>query len=455
MNKLIFPLIYLAFILLVVATNLFISSIDINLLFSVLLVIIFIVLRIFVAGGDKVSPDIVFVVFFYIFHFGYFYLYYLNLADYDSEIFLFPYYLGEAIFYLLICCSGFLLSYYIFYNYKDFNADFLKASAGLNNNTIYFLKILLILLFLSFWVPILSLAPEIFYDFSLMRSVGEKGLGGKFYWFGQIVGITIVSLYFYNKLSNGQKFFNSLFDILPLSIVFASFLLGQRTYFLFYAIVLVSIYHNFYRNINFFKLFLSSIIVFSFSAVIAVSRVESVYNPIDALNLYLSNKENGFIISALHEFGLTFKTIPFIMYLTEDGNYWYFKSYLNSLMLSLPNLSDNIRTSNENMDSWVTYQLFGDDTYGRGGSIAMEAYGSFGPIFGSFFFFILGGFTAKLYNNFRFNSSLYYFSLYYAFLGALMLWMRANSNFLFRILIWSLIITFLLLFFKKILSHKR
>lgn len=448
-------MVYLFFTLFAISVFLFHSTIEGGVFLSVLLLFIFIITRWSIDSTDKTSPDIIFIIFFYIFHFGYLYLYYLKLVDVDYEVFLFPYLLGGAVFYLVICCSAFLSGYYLFYNYKKVDFNKIKNIVKLNHDTMFLLKILLVLFFFSFWIPILSLAPEVFYDFTLMRSVGEKGVGGKFYWFGQIVGITIVSLYFYNKLSNGNKFFNSFLDILPLSVIIASFLMGQRTYFLFYIIVMVSIYHNFYKNINFLKLSLASVGVLSLSSIIAVSRVESVYNPIDAFQLYINNKESGFIVSALYEFGLTFKTIPFIMYLTEDGNYWYFKSYLNSLKLSLPNLTGEIRTANENMDSWVTYQLFGVDTYGRGGSIAMEAYGSFGAFGGVFFFFILGGLTTKIYNNFRFKFSIYYLSLYYAFLGALILWMRANSNFLFRLLIWSIIITFIVLSFKKIMSFKR
>lgn len=419
----------------------------------VLLIILFGLKKININEKDNLSPDIIFITLFYIFHFGYIYLYIAGLVEYDNEIFMFPQLFNDSILYITLCANSFLIGYYI--SYKP-NVIKSTLNVNINNYGFFSIKILLFLLGLSFWIPIISLAPNIFYDYSLVVSIGENGFGGKFYWFGQIVGISIVSLYYITKSKYHKNFLSEGVDLIPLSIMFGSFIIGLRTYFLYYAVVLLVIYDKFYRSVKILKLFTLSLIILSCASIIATSRVYSVYNPIEAVNLAISNSEQNIIISVIKEFGLSFKTIPFIIHLTDNSNnFWYGKSYIDSLLLIIPNVVGAARTAEDNMDTWVTYKLFGSDTFGRGGSIAMEAYGNFGILGGVIFFALLGYILARLYNNFLKRNNIYQLVFYLSFLGGIVLWMRANSNFIFRIIVWSFIITYIVKLMQKMLERMK
>src|SRR5690606_34247883 len=149
-------------------------------------------------------------------------------------------------------------------------------------------------------------------------------------------------------------------------------LIGQRAYFLYYLVVVMTAYQFFYKRINFPKLIIIGSIILFISGVLAVSRIESVYNPIEAYRLYSESKENNPIISSIAEFGATFKTIPIIMtYIPESYGYLKGETLIDSLKIALPNFGE-ARYSND-LATWLTSTAFGDNTWGRGGSIAMEA----------------------------------------------------------------------------------
>lgn len=454
MNKVFYPMIMAIYLIVLIFISMFNTSTNYDPAFLILsIILIFLVLCIKMTLKEKniLSPELIFLVLFYVFHFGYLYIYELNLVRIDYEIFMFPHLVNISILYVTICATCFLLGYYLFLDFGIADYNNIKDRVNINRRGLLGSKFLLVLLLISFWMPILSLTPAIFYDYSIVSSIGEKGFGGRLYWFGQIIGISIVALYYVSKSKYTNRLIENWIDLIPFTIMIGSFAIGLRTYFLFYALVILVIYNSFYKKINFIKMSIITLMILTLSSVIAVSRVNSIYNPIEAISMALADSENNILINVIKEFGLSFKTIPFIVFLTDDLNYyWMGKSYFDSLLLILPNMFGEIRNADNNMDTWVTSQLFGLDTYGRGGSIAMEAYGNFGFIGGTMFFIFVGALTAKLYNKYRFKGDVYNVVIYLVFLGALVLWMRANSNFLFRILVWSLIITSIVRFFQRI-----
>jgi oligosaccharide repeat unit polymerase len=394
---------------------------------------------------NPLSPDIIFYFLFLLFHFGYIILYYFGLIDtYNNEIFYNAATFSNSVYFLIACLSSFLIGYILFFNKLGtlvFNNKFYDV---INVDRIYFLsKFFIIFSLILFWVPILSLGFVVFIDYSLVNRIGELSAFGKFFWVGQIFSVFSISIYYISKFSLKKKFISDLFSLLPLLYILGFLLIGQRAYVLYYLVVVMSAYQFFYKKINFPKLILFSVCVLS------VSRVESVYNPIEAYALYSQNKENNPVVSSISEFGSTFKTIPIIMtYIPDYYSYLNGSTLYSSLKIALPNFG-SARESN-NLATWLTETAFGDNTWGRGGSIAMEAYGNFGIIGSQFFFLVLGIIFALSYNRLYENKKFYHVLFYFLILAAVCLWMRNTSTFVFRIVIWGSLAYFLCLFICKL-----
>lgn len=387
---------------------------------------------------NVMSPDFIFYFLFILFHFGYTFLYYFKIVDsYDDEVFYNILTFSKANYFLICCLSSFLMGYVIFFNKTgryNFNTKFKMIH---NTSKLYFIsKIFVVGSLISFWIPVISLAPAVFYDYSLINRIGELSVFGKVFWIGQIFSIFSISLYYICNFSLGNKFINGWFSFLPIVYIFGFLLIGQRAYFLYYLIVLMTAYQFLYKKINFSKIIILSTLVLFITGILSVSRLESVYNPIEAYDLYIESKQSNPIVSSISEFGSTFKTIPIIMtYIPSQNSYLYGQTLLGSLKIVIPNFGE-ARESN-NLATWLTYTAFGDNTWGRGGSIAMEAYGNFGLIGSQFFFFIVGSIFAITYNKFYESKSIYSILLYFLLLGALCLWMRNTSTFFFRIIVWG------------------
>jgi len=396
---------------------------------------------------NPLSPDFVFYYLFVLFHYGYILLYYFGfIEDYNDEVFYSSYTFGKANYFLISCLSSFLIGYILFFNKTGPFVFHRNFDVSHKTKRLYFLsKYFILISLIMFWVPVVSLAPMVFVDYSLIYRIGELSFFGKFFWVGQIFSIFSISLYYLSKFSLEKKFVDDFFSILPLFYIFGFLLIGQRAYFLYYLVVVMIAYQYFYKKINFPKLIIIGSAILFVSGILAISRVESVYNPIEAYRLYSESKENNPIISAIAEFGSTFKTVPIIMtYIPEQYDYFNGNTLIDSLQIVLPNFGE-ARTSNS-LDAWLTYTAFGTDTWGRGGSIAMEAYGNFG-IFGSQLFFMsLGIILANIYNKFYENNKFYYVLLYFLFISAICLWMRNTSVFVFRIVIWGSFAYFVCLF---------
>ncbi|MCU4420505.1 O-antigen polymerase [Acinetobacter lwoffii] len=426
----------------------------IYLLPSVLLILIYFIFKKIINRGnvDWFSIDSLFVLIFYLFHYGYLYLYFLGFQNFDSEVFWDSRYIYKSIFLLSVCCSSFLLGFFIISQNTLLNY---RKVTVFNINGIYFLsKILVFLSFLFFWLPLLSVANLVFSDYKALTSVGTLSPIGKLYWVGQYIGVVSLALYYLSKTILGEKFFNDLFSLIPFFYILGYFIIGDRGGFLFYSVIPLVIYNMYYKKINIKKAAFAVFFVLICSAIIATSRVESTYNPIDAYGLAQDNKENNLLIESISEFGKSFKTLPIVMsYIPEQYDYWYGKSYFDSFMIIFPSIFDT-RTSHS-IAAWLTATAFGEDTYGRGGSIVMESYGNFGSIGSIFFFISLGSISGYLYNKYRFSGSLIYAVAYVAFVSSLCLWMRNSSSVVFRTVIWAILISWICVILSKYLPYRK
>lgn len=419
---------------------------------SVLLLILFFFFKkINNRNVDWFAVDSIFIVMFYLFHFGYLYLYAFGLQEYDSEVFWDNRYTYKAVHLLSMSCSSFLLGFYLISQNTNLNKNELIIDRV---DGVYLLsKIFVISAFLMFWLPILSISSVAFSDYKSLISVGELSPIGKLYWIGQYVGVGALALYYLCKVNLGKKFFDGFFSVIPFLYIIGYFIIGDRGGFIFYSVIPIIIFNLFYKKINIWKAFLIGVLILISSAIIASSRVESNFNPFDAYSSYQNKKSDNILIESVSEFGKSFKTVPIIMsYIPEKYDYWYGKSYLDAFLITFPSLFSTRKS--ESIAAWLTETAFGKDTYGRGGSITMESYGNFGGIGSIFFFTFLGMFSAFLYKKYRYSSSLIYAVAYVSLVASLCLWMRNSSSIVFRTVIWSILICWICLSLAKYLPYK-
>lgn len=451
---------YLYFLIFFIFINIFLYinstifySLDFIYLFPslFLLIVFFLFKKIDNINVNWFAVDTIFVVMFYLFHFGYLYLYALGLKDYDDEVFWDSRYIYKSIHLLSICCSSYLLGFYLISQNTNLNKNKIESN---QLEGIYFLsKIIVIIAFLMFWLPLLSIASIAFSNYEALISVGELSPIGKLYWIGQYIGVAALALYYLCKANLGKKFIDGFFSLIPFLYILGYFAIGDRGGFLFYAVIPLVIYNLFYKKINIGKAFLVGLFILICSAIIATSRGDSNYNPLDAVSSYQEKRDDNIIVESVSEFGKSFKTVPIIMsYIPERYDYWYGKSYIDAFLITFPSVFET-RTS-ESISAWLTETAFGKYTYGRGGSITMESYGNFGGIGSIFFFIFLGLLSGFLYKKYCYSSKLVYAIAYVSLVSSICLWMRNSSNVVFRTVIWSIIICWLCINIAKYLPYK-
>lgn len=388
--------------------------------------------------GQAITADLFFVVFFSLFHFSYIIPFWFGWIRPDYEVLYDMQAVGPAVFFSLLCVSLFMVAYRFPIHERatkesrahdiDKSKKIVKLSFGV-----------LLLALLMFWLPIATVWKAVFSDYKVLISIGKVSPLGKIFWLNQYVGYFGLSAYYVAKRMSGMNFFDSWRDLVPVFYVAGFFLIGDRGGGISFLFILLFGYSLFPRKIRFSGLLLWGLGLVFVSRVIAVTRTKSIYNPVEMIDYYFSSDAAGGFWSFFHEFGASLKTVVIGMHYVPDSfNYWYGRSYIDSLFMIVPNLFSARESSGVGV--FITEVAFGSigETHGRGGSIAMEAYLNFGLI-GSLLFLIFGVYLRALYRKFLASDSLYYSVAYLASVGAFSMWMRNTSSVSFRIVAWSLI----------------
>lgn len=408
-------------------------------------------------GGNFFTADFFIVSMYSLFHFSYLILYHFGQADYDREVYYFPNHVSSALYFSLMCISSFLIGY-SFYN--DLNGS-ISDDCKLDTKTlkiVYFISKFTVIISLAALVLPLITAPQVFSNYKLLINIGAVSPLGKLYWLGQYFAYMSFSLYFVVKFKLGIRFFSGkTFYIIVLYSLFYLFI-GDRGVFLSFFIMILLCLNYHHKKISpvwILSLFLLLAVI---SNLLAITRVDSIYNPIDMAMTYIesSDIDKNPLIKVLIEFGSSIKTVNIAMgFIPEHFDFWYGKSLYDSFMISLPSIFST-RSVEDSIGSWITITAFGplSYNYGRGGSIAMESYMNFGVYGSAIFFSILGYVISRFFRGFYLSSSVTRGVLFLSSLPAISMWMRNTSSVSFRIVIWSVIFTYLTILLAKYLRNK-
>jgi oligosaccharide repeat unit polymerase len=390
------------------------------------------------------SPDTVFLGVFCVFHFAYIFFYTIGIAPYDPEVFYAEDKVGKAIFFCMGCLAVFLIGYDLaggFFRQRTYAPQISPGSPTLN-----FISKMIILLSVVFFWTVLFFAGlgALITNYSALIRIGT-GTGGRFFWVAQNLAAVGLAMYcassglLYGKFMSGK-----VFPWVACGFVVGILLLGDRGNFIYLAIIPVLAFHYLQRRIKLRWAVLGLLGLFFVMGVIGIARKVVTLNVFQMAQAYKQREytEHGTIVNSFIEFGVSIKTVVIAMDLVPERHpYWYGKSYLDSLELIVPNvIPGRVRTS-QSVGAWLTETAFGSlyETWGRGGSIAMEAYMNFGVLGGIFSFLLLGGGYRVLYELFLTRPCFLTTTVLLAAMSGLIIWTRNTSSMYTRTVVWAVI----------------
>jgi len=251
-----------------------------------------------------------------------------------------------------------------------------------------------------------------------------------------------------------------IFSVLVFLFISSVLLLGDRGGFIYLAIVPVMTYHYFQNRIKLYVMCISVLVTFFIMGFIGITRSAAVLDLPKATEVYEKKvSENNVIIQTGLEFGTTLKTVVIAIALVPSKHdYWLGKSYIDAFKIVVPNVMPGATRISKGLAVWLTESAFGklDNTHGRGGSIAMEAYMNFGFYGGALSFLFVGWFFRFIYERYLSKPNLMNAVVLLSASSGLMLWVRNTSNAMPRNIIWAMVTCWILINMSKLFrdSHQ-
>ena len=313
-------------------------------------------------------------------------------------------------------------------------------------------KVLICIALAFFWVVILSQGIGAISE--LHRQLTVRGTGmrwARFFWVSYDIAVVGIILYcagsgvLYSKCMAGW-----LFRILALGYMAGVLLSGDRGGFIRFLPIPIMAFHYFQKRIKLRWLVVAALALIFVSSVIGAVRKTAIFDVTKMAEeyKYVQPAEHGAIVSALVEFGGSIKVVGIAMELVPSRHrFWYGTSYIDSLQVVLPNIIPGILREQKGIGPWITEQAFGStihSTWGRGGSIAMEAYMNLGTVGGIIFFVLLGAFYRFVYERFLARPDFLRTVLVLAVTSSFMLWIRNTVALSIRSLAWPFLLALML-----------
>jgi hypothetical protein len=398
------------------------------------------------APRNWLSPDVVFVAPFCVFHFAYLAYYVLGWAPPEREVFFSPTLLEAASFLSVACLGVFLIGY------ECAGGLFRRANHAPRieniDATVLSISKTLLLVSVVFMVGVMLHVGigRLMTNYRLMTEIGYTAFG-RFFWVAQNLGAVAMAMYcaasglLYRKAMHGL-----VFPAIAIGFALLILLCGDRGGFIYLMIVPITAFYYFQYKIKIRWVLAGFAGLLFLMGVVSATRGAITLNVAQIAEEYkhvARKEEQNALTRTLLEFGVSIKTVVIAMAVVPDeADYWYGRSYLDSLEVAVPNVIPGmVRTGEQGLGTWLNEGVFGSSqrTWGRGGSIAMEAYVNFGFIGGILFFGLLGAVYRTLYERFLARPSFLRAVLLFALFSATMLWVRNTSYLVARTMLWALL----------------
>jgi hypothetical protein len=409
--------------------------------------------------GEKpqnwLSPDVVFVLMFSVFHFSYIVYYAFGLVMYDQEVFFNPEKAPNAVFFSQCCLAVFLVAYELAGALYPSH----RSAAQLTpcDRRIIPASQAIVLVAIIFMLTAMASVGigRLMQDYTLMTEIGYTPLG-RFFWVAHSLGVVGLVLHCAaSGLTRRRAMSGLLFPVLALGFIVFVLLLGDRGGFIQVAIIPVVAFYYFQRKIRWrWAAGMGLALMFAMGVVGAArTRVTlDVRGMLQEYQVQAARAEYDFVSRTLIEFGFSLKTVVIAMDLVpEEYPYWLGRSHLDGLQYVVPNVIPGLVRGGRGLVAWLNEEAFGSMrwTHGRGGSIAMEAYVNFGFLGGALWFIVVGLLYRILYERFLARPNFLRAVLLLAGIVCLMLWVRNSSALVPRLLMWPLLAAWILQFIWK------
>jgi oligosaccharide repeat unit polymerase len=395
------------------------------------------------------SPDILFVAFFCVFHFAYMILYTLGIAPWDDEVFWVPGKVLPAVNFCIWSLILFLIGYEIAGN-RYSRCPINPVVEPIPPALLPVSKALVILGAAMFFGAILTLgAGRVLSDYEEMLNVGASSPLGRLFWLGQNIGLIGIAMYCAASGINHKKHMVGLFMMVAWIYIISILLLGDRGGFIQLFIIPLMTFHYFQKKIKLSWIVVMVLIVFSGMAIVGLAR-QSAFGSITAMYREYKATEQAAaynpVVYSLIEFGTSIKTVVIAMDLVPASyDYWKGKSFVDAMMILVPNIIPGLIRTSQGIVGWLTERAFGQlwATHGRGGSIAMEVYLNFGLYGGVLFFGVLGFVLRCIYERFLMRPNFLRIVFLLGVMAGYALWMRNSSSTFVRPAFWTILVAYI------------
>lgn len=405
-------------------------------------------------SGGMFSSRTIFLTVFYLFHIPYVLLYSIGVADYDKEVFYSESQVVVAVYYCTACMFAFTLGYGRDKAYSP------KVYMPVKRSMTTFSVALLGFALICFWMPILVQGSSVFGNYRALINLGATSIG-KLFWLSHYLFVAALACLYASAYSDkgiGKRELLKRYIAYPSLVPVSYLIIGDRGGFLSTVMIVLVFFHVFIYRVSLKNYVVGFVSIMVFSAVIAVARTTVTGDVFAMIEVFGNSDVENPLLHSLIEFGSSLKTVVIAgVFIPSTRDYLYGQTYIDSLISIIPQSITGYfyHPESESFVTWLTLTAFGDrTTWGRGGSIAMEAYANFGYLIGIAFFSLLGGAMKYI----RLKSEQFYSGgwtiAYYASIGASMIWVRNTSSQISRMIVWSLII-YVLFRFLSSFSKKR
>jgi len=401
------------------------------------------------------SLEMIFVVFYFGFHYGYFLLYSLDLIEEVWRIMPFPQLVNPSLRVITLSGIGFLFGYGLAARRRVCQP---LNPSELNPPWISFGKAVT-------WVGFgLQVVGILLAGFDLLVSLGYRLLteiqyytDPRLYGIGPLVMTIGICIAAGGAAVRGRMIPGWGYRIFFGLLILATLAIGDRGVFLAYVLPPILAYHYFIKPLKVKRAIAALAAGMVLFAVIGLARDRSSINPIAIFSYGVS--EGGIrntITAGLVEMGGSARTVAHTMNLVPNPYpYWMGKTIWGSIQMIIPNVLPSTMNRFIGPAGFITYESYGRDASGLGFSIAAEGYINFG-IYGVFFVAAVGAIFRWIYQSVIIRPTMVRIIMLLMASTCLVGWIRGYSAQFVRPMAWTLsvVIVFELLVAQRVKTQR-